>query len=337
MAKRANDSQRVVFARVGWMRAYAGSVPGDERPVGGGSYNKREIGSEVLNFKKRGTRLFGYFETHTQASQTRLERIDRDAVDLDELDNVLVVYVARNPLAGQVVVGWYDKAKLLREPRTRPDSDHSYRCTARLEDCVLVPVPKRHYEIPAGAGAMGQSNVCYPLEANGSLKQATWMAEAVEYVRSYDAENALTDKIADAADEIATDAENALSRAQGRRVIDPETRKALEEYGVKKAMAHFRREGFDVKNVGSTHSYDVCCRKNGRELCVEVKTTTSTGEQVMLTANEAALKGDRALFIVHSVELKGRKPVGGKVKMIRPWKLESKRLKVVSYLYTVPT
>jgi hypothetical protein len=37
------------------------------------------------------------------------------------------------------------------------------------------------------------------------------------------------------------------------------------------------------------------------------------------------------------VELKGRKPVGGKVKMIRPWKLESKRLKVVSYLYTVPT
>ena len=84
-------------------------------------------------------------------------------------------------------------------------------------------------------------------------------------------------------------------------------------------MAYFSRERFEVENVGSTHSYDVCCRKNGRELCVEVKTTTST-EQVMLTANEAMLKGDRALFVVHSVELKRRKPTGGKVKIIRPWR-----------------
>src|SRR5688572_17354094 len=95
MAKKANDSQRVVFARVGWMRAYAGSVPGDERPVGGGSYNQEQIGSEFLNFKKRGKWLYGYFETHTQASQTKLERIDPDATDLDALDDVLVVYVAR--------------------------------------------------------------------------------------------------------------------------------------------------------------------------------------------------------------------------------------------------
>jgi hypothetical protein len=163
MAKKANDSQRVVFARVGWMRAYAGSVPGDERPVGGGSYNQTKIGSEFLNFKKRDKWFYGYFETHTQASQTNPERIDPGASHLDALDDVLVVYVARHPLGGQVVVGWYDNAKLLREPRTRPDSDHSYRCKARFEDCVLVPVPKRQYEIPAGAGAMGQSNVCYPL------------------------------------------------------------------------------------------------------------------------------------------------------------------------------
>src|SRR5438067_7647443 len=30
--------RRVLFARIGWMLAYGGPVPGDERPVGGGSY-----------------------------------------------------------------------------------------------------------------------------------------------------------------------------------------------------------------------------------------------------------------------------------------------------------
>lgn len=56
----------------------------------------------------------------------------------------------------------------------------------------------------------------------------------------------------------------------------------------------------------------------------------------MLTANEAALKGNRALFVVHSVELKRKRPTGGTVKVIRPWRVASKRLKVVSYLYAVP-
>jgi hypothetical protein len=34
------EKTRVLFVRVGWMRSYAGPIPGDERPVGGGSHNK---------------------------------------------------------------------------------------------------------------------------------------------------------------------------------------------------------------------------------------------------------------------------------------------------------
>jgi hypothetical protein len=75
---------RVLFARIGWMERYAGSVPGDEKPLGGGKYNLTAIGSEVLNFKKRGSRLYGYFETTAPGNRsTSLQRIDSAAADVD--------------------------------------------------------------------------------------------------------------------------------------------------------------------------------------------------------------------------------------------------------------
>ena len=41
---------QVLFARVGWMRGYRGAKPGDEKPVGGGKYNKHSLGHEAYNF-----------------------------------------------------------------------------------------------------------------------------------------------------------------------------------------------------------------------------------------------------------------------------------------------
>lgn len=37
----------ILYCRVGWMEAYKGNS--DERPIGGGSYNKNEIGYEIYN------------------------------------------------------------------------------------------------------------------------------------------------------------------------------------------------------------------------------------------------------------------------------------------------
>ena len=38
----------ILYCRVGWMEAYKGNS--DERPIGGGSYNKNEIGYEIYNY-----------------------------------------------------------------------------------------------------------------------------------------------------------------------------------------------------------------------------------------------------------------------------------------------
>jgi hypothetical protein len=137
------------------------------------------------------------------------------------------------------------------------------------------------------------------------------MKSAVNHVRSYDGENLLRDAVADVQAEIAADVERTLSRAQGRWIVDAEQRKALEDYGMRKAMTYFKGEGFAVEDVSKRKSYDVCCIKDATELFVEVKTTTTSGEEVVLTRREAEMKGNRALFIVHSVTLGRGKPKGG--------------------------
>jgi hypothetical protein len=51
--------RRVLFARVGWMKYYAGPQTGDEKPIGGGKNNKKNIGHELFNFKNFGGNLYG--------------------------------------------------------------------------------------------------------------------------------------------------------------------------------------------------------------------------------------------------------------------------------------
>jgi hypothetical protein len=107
------------------------------------------------------------------------------------------------------------------------------------------------------------------------------MAKAVDYVRSYDGENVLVNEVADVGEEIAAEAEKALSRSLGRWIANAKQRKALEDYGVQRAMAYFQKAGYAVENVGAKSSYDVCCKKNGQILCVEVKATTTSGDEVI--------------------------------------------------------
>ena len=52
-------NMKILFARIGWMKFYSGSQPGDERPIG--EYNKKHKGGEIYNFKSFGSYLYGAF------------------------------------------------------------------------------------------------------------------------------------------------------------------------------------------------------------------------------------------------------------------------------------
>src|SRR6266568_8428487 len=110
--------QPMLFARVGWMRWYKGSLPDDEKPVGGGKYTKTNLGFELYNFLPIGGRLLGYFQPQlqppdrrdTHPPSVRLEKV-QPGFEGDALKDVLVVFVARKPKkGGQYIVGWYRDA-----------------------------------------------------------------------------------------------------------------------------------------------------------------------------------------------------------------------------------
>jgi hypothetical protein len=131
-------------------------------------------------------------------------------------------------------------------------------------------------------------------------------------------------------------------RAQGFG-LSPLERHAVEMHAMTLAKAHLKRLGWRVGDVHSTHPYDFECTRGSEELIVEVKGTTSTGEQIVVTRNEVAIQRARhpnnALIVVHSINLTGSsvdpKVVGGELLMWCPWAIEESRLSPLAFQYRV--
>ncbi len=136
---------------------------------------------------------------------------------------------------------------------------------------------------------------------------------------------------------------NSRGKGQGFK-ITPELKKKIETYSVSKAKKYFKRLGFSVEDVGSTHSYDLECKKRGNILRVEVKGTQSAGESIILTPNEieSARHHKTALYILHSILVTQKaqkyKLSGGKELIMNPWKIDKQgKLKPISFMYYIST
>lgn len=234
----------IVFVRIGWMRLYCGPVPGDERPVGGGLWNLTNVGGETFNFRPISDRLFGYFQPPVNPNQVNLERISEAAEpNSDRRHGVLVVMVATRPITGgQFIVGWYGNATIFRD-KVRPlqgASDHSYYFTAEQANCVLLPEPCRNFEVPGGAGGLGQANIFYPLLADGTPRKAAWITHAEDYIAQNYIHNRL-DSPKISAEEVSADAlEMGLVQSQGQHFAhDAQERRALELHAMAIATHYF--------------------------------------------------------------------------------------------------
>jgi hypothetical protein len=336
---------RFVFVRVGWMQHYRGPTAGDERPIGGGGYNKEEIGHEVYNFQPLDGRLYGYYQPQMRADRTHLERIDPIGVTEDELEDVTVIWVARRPHIGQQIIGWYRHSKLYRKlgpvVKGRPQGFENYRCTTSKKNGVLLPVAAREFSIPRGQGGFGQANVCYPLNADGSRKEEQWMLNALCFIEEYDGGNVVAEPTDEALEAVIQELEAANEGRSGQGFSSSvQERIAIEQRGMDVATKFYESQGYDVQNVSKRKPYDLLCTKKGKELRVEVKATTNTGDKVFLTRREAlhATKTgiDRALFILHSVQVKEGIASKGIPVVHEPWTLSWDDATPLVYSYIPP-
>jgi hypothetical protein len=195
--------------------------------------------------------------------------------------------------------------------------------------------------VPAGSGAFGRANVCYPLQPDGSRKKGRWMQKAVEYVLGYAGPNLVTDPEIETQNQAAEQAEAVTAAGQGQGFAStPAQRRAIEERAIQRAMAYFRKRYSLVENISKQKGVlDLRCGSSGsKKIHVEVKGTTTSGESVILTRHEVERvgKGGAALYVLHSIRLKGDKATGGKERVMHDWTIEKQRLKPLNFSYKVP-
>ena len=336
----------VIFARVGWMKWYRGPQTDDEKPIGGGSYNKQELGHEAFNFLSLNGALLGYFQPQLRKgypSRIALDRIKAGFTG-DALHGVLAVFVATDPKeGGQRIVGWYRDATVYRDDQqssAKERREFSYFLNGQADKAVLIPEARRSFVIPGGKGAFGQANVCYALDGKGQSKNATWIDDALEYVDSYALENIAREPESEADHDIEEMVAVTIEHGAGFQ-SNPRIRRAIEDYAMQRAKKYLERLGYKPKDKHKTESYDFLCDVSGVPLHVEVKGTQDNGNSVSLTPKEvehAQKHPDCALFIVHSVKVVGkRKPVvsRGEEVFLHPWDISAGTLKPRGFVFTL--
>lgn len=144
-----------------------------------------------------------------------------------------------------------------------------------------------------------------------------------------------------------TDAIVAAEKSAGRRRggqgmrLGQADRDEIERHSVALALDHLKANGYAVTDVGATESYDIDAVRPGEHLYVEVKGTTSDGEEVILTKKEVELMTREyphtMLILVSNIRLdrSGASPVasGGVLQAKCPWRIEMQHLTPISYRY----
>jgi hypothetical protein len=337
------------------MTYYSGPQPDDERPRGGGAHNRTKIGHELFNFANFDGRLFGF--VRAKNNRIKLEKIDPEAAASDRVDNVLVIFVAR-----QRVVGWYGRAVVLRTGQAFPKaietemtqrlrkagvwsysmSQHRFECA--IEDAVLLPTDERTEKVPGNVkGGYGQSNIRYFDDRDRRAR--AWMNRVFEYVDNYDKANLLTAPVEQTTTEAA--ATIAQERVAGFQ-SDAEIRREIELYSMGIAYKKLKAEGYsDFKDTSKQKPYDYTCTKQGRGYFVEVKGTQTEGRKLILTRGEVehARRNLDAwiLVLVRQVDVTVRRNRGKRIITVRRgsvtfkegWNLRDEDLEPVQYIWTV--
>lgn len=132
------------------------------------------------------------------------------------------------------------------------------------------------------------------------------------------------------------------SRGQGFQ-LDQAVKVAVEHLAMRTASEFYRKD-WDVEDVHGAQSYDLICRRNGEAKHIEVKGTTTSGTEVILTPNEvkhARTYPHTALFVLSDIIIERLEDgtvtaTGGKIRLYDPWLIDDGTLVPLGFRYLVP-
>jgi hypothetical protein len=288
----------LVVLRVGYMESY----DGPDEITGGGAYvEQRGVGGEVFNFKpSRGT-CYGYAMSKSGGG-IDLSKLDSntDWNVGDELSGVDVVFIAKRPGVGQVVVGWYRNATVFHKTyrvrrgkiRGMDEGRRSFVCTADMADAHLLPEKERTLEVPSAPagniGFPGQSNVWYPTSQEDNQEVISFLRMLRRYIGSNKGVMKLGSD-----DEVEADGDG-KARPKGAkggrgRVPDSAHNAMVEAAAVAAVTKKYQQAGYTIESVEQDYvGWDLVARKGRERLHIEVKGCSGSSIYFELTPNEFA-------------------------------------------------
>ncbi|MGW2610821.1 MrcB family domain-containing protein [Streptomyces mirabilis] len=239
------------------------------------------------------------------------------------------------------------------ELKSRIDWARPLIATQAAERADLVPSIKLRARSALGRGYEAGNVVAIEYRRD-ALPDADALTGDLLYMASllgtlYRAESKAPYVPGDTAPEV-VEATQSAARTAGRRsarpagqgfVLTHAERRAIELHSVRTTTEYFKGQGWSVKDVGATKSYDLHLSRGQEKLHVEVKGTTSNGSQVILTRAEVERQREfapnNALVVVHSIDLdRNVDPplaTGGTLHCTSPWLIDDDSLTVVSYIH----
>jgi len=168
------SGERIIVCNGAWMVNYDLYTNGDA-PRDGGLYVEQSGNAhEKINFHVWDDGIVrGFVQAQgvhpNEGGQVHIERIDGSKnTRSEEVDDVTVVFCARNPDLGKnTVIGWYRNATVMRRGKTCPNAENDYLpyiCYTAKENTHLLDVKDRTFIIPRarnGECGMGQSNLWF--------------------------------------------------------------------------------------------------------------------------------------------------------------------------------
>jgi len=277
----------LIVLRVGYMERYDGP---DTIQHGGGFVLQYGVGGEVFNFKPSRGRCYGYAMS-TRFAGLDLHKIDpsREWLHDEELSGVDVVFIARKPNVGQVVVGWYRNATVLHKHyRNRHgsiegmgDIPRYFLCWTAAHSAHLLAEDQRIFEVPSAQagnkGFPGQSNVWYPDQNVHDANVRRFVGRLRKYIEKTPGAALPPDEGGDAGQR----------KPNRKRQPDHAHNIEVEKAAVNATQQYYEDLGYTVESVEKENlGWDLYARRGSRTLHVEVKGVSNSGIYFELTPNE---------------------------------------------------
>ena len=267
----------MVLFRLQWMESYKG-VEKIAKPTFSYVRDNSSIPHESFNFKVEDDGLCYGYARISKGNNINIERlgdVDQDEEGNEYVDNVTVVWTARRPEGGMVIVGWYKNARIFRSGQTYPATVHrpfkdkaTFRVIANAENVFFLDIPKRDERLLDDLGkTWKQARPFYISEKSkfAKMERNLWKL-------------------------VLGKSGKAISKRGKKPPLNQARKKEIEDGAIEYVTKEFKKRGYSVEsredeNVG----YDLqAVSEDGKEevLCIEVKGRGIADVTADFTVNE---------------------------------------------------